>query len=106
MQVQNRGGRHGRALFHGLAVERRGDEHAEPHQAGILHFQPDLGGANVGIDDRQNVADPPLQNAVRISDQMDVGIFADMHLRHVVLPHIADNPDVRQVGNRERVRRA
>ena len=28
-----------------------------------------------------------------------------MHLRHVVLPHIADDPDVRQVGNGERVGR-
>ena len=46
-----------------------------------------------------------FQNPVRIGGQMNVRIFAEMHLRHIVLPHVADDPDVRQVGNGERVRR-
>ena len=104
MQVQDRGGRYCGVLFRRFAVERRGDEHPEPHETGILHFQPDLRRANVRVHDRQNVADSPLQNPARISDQMDVRVLADMHLRHVVLIHVANDPDVRDVGNRKGIR--
>ena len=69
-----------------------------------LHLEADLCSANVGIYDRQYVADSPFQNAVRISDQMYVRVLAHVNLRHVVLPHIANNPDPRHVGDRERVR--
>ena len=58
----------------------------------------------VGSTIGQNVADAAFQNAVRIGHQMNVRILAEMHLRHVVLIHVADDPDVRQVGNGERIR--
>ncbi len=72
---------------------------------GILHFQPDLRGADVGIENRADIADPPGENAVRIGVQLDVGKLAHVHVLQIVFKDIADNPDVRKIGNRERVGR-
>ena len=36
---------------------------------------------------------------------MHVGVLAKMDLRHVVFPYIANDPDLREVRNGERVRR-
>ncbi len=76
VQMQNCGSRYGCVLFHCQPVERRGDEHPEAHQAGILHLQPDLRGTDVRVYHWQDVADSPLQDAIRIRRQMDVRILA------------------------------
>ena len=36
---------------------------------------------------------------------MDVRVFAEVNLRHIVLEHVADDPHVGHVGDRERIRR-
>src|ERR1700677_2134715 len=42
VQVQNRGGGDGGVLFHSLTVERRRDEHSQPHKPRIFHLQTNL----------------------------------------------------------------
>ena len=47
----------------------------------------------------------PLQNLVRVGIQMNVRVFAEADKGKVVLVNVAQNPDVREVGDRERIRR-
>jgi hypothetical protein len=35
---------------------------------------------------------------------MDIGVFVEMDLAHIVLVYIADDPHMRQVGYGERIR--
>ena len=86
-----------------VAVEGGGGEHAHPHHAGIGDLEPDLRRADRGIENRADVADSPGKNAVRISIQLDVRVLAQAHVFQIVLIDIADDPDVRQIGNRKRV---
>ena len=74
------------------------------NSARILNFQPDLRGAKVGIEDRADIADPALQNQVRVSIQMNVRVFTEADKRKIVFIHVAQHPDVREIGNREWVR--
>ena len=53
----------------------------------------------------QDVADPAGQHPIGIGVEPDLGAVADVHVRQVVLVHVAHDPHVRQVGNREQVRR-
>ena len=75
-------------------MERGGDEHAQAQHARIVHFQPDFRRANIGIENRADVADPALQNPVRIGVQMDVGELAQRTYGQIVLIDIAEDPDV------------
>ena len=45
-----------------------------------------------------------LQEPVRIGVQLDIRILAHVHLRQIVFIHVADDPHVRHVGDRERDR--
>jgi len=47
--------------FRWLAVEGGRYEHSDTHLAGILHPQTHLGGADVGIENRQDVIDAGLE---------------------------------------------
>ena len=47
----------------------------------------------------------PLRTHVRVSVQADVGVLADVHESQIVLVHVAEHPDVRQVGDGEGVGR-
>ena len=44
-----------------MAVERGGGEHADAHEPRIVHFQPDLRGADGGVENWRNIADGPLK---------------------------------------------
>ena len=47
----------------------------------------------------------PLKTRSGYAARWISAVFPDVNLGHIVLPHVADNPNVRQVGNGERVRR-
>ena len=78
----------------GLAVEGGPHEHAQPHHSGILNFDANLGGADVGIEDRADVADPALEHAIGIGIQADLRGIAQPDIGQVILIHVADHPDV------------
>ena len=95
-----------RAALLVLAVEGRGDEHPEPHHPGILHFQPHLGGAQIA--DRESgryCRSRALKTLSGIGVQMDVRVLAHVHVRQIVFVHVADDPDLGEVGDGEQVRR-
>ena len=87
-------------------LECSGHEHPEAQDiAGILNFEADLGGANIRIHDGTNTGDPAFQNPIGISVQMNIRILSDVHRRKIVLIHIADDPHLGRIGNREQVGR-
>ena len=88
-----------------LAVEDGRDEHPQTHEPGVLHLDADLGRPNTRIQDRQDVADASGHHAIRICVEPDLGGVPDVHARQVVLIDVAHDPDVREVRNREEVRR-
>ncbi len=90
-------------LFH--AMEGRRGEHAEPHQPRILNFETHLGGADVGIENGPDIVDPGAEDAIRVGVQPDIGEFPQPHVLQIVLKNVAHNPDVRHIGDRERIGR-
>ena len=48
----------------------------------------------------------PGEDLVGIGVQADVGVLAEVHVRQIVLVDVADDPDVREIGNGERIGRA
>ena len=88
-----------------LAVEGGGDEHADAHETRIPHFQPHLRGADVGVEDGPDIADPALEHFVRIGVQADVCVLAEADKGKIVLVHVAHDPDIVEVGDGEEVRR-
>ena len=70
---------------------------------GVGDFEANFGGAEAGIENRQNVVDPALEDLVGIGVQMDVGVFADVHRVEIIFVNVADDPDIRQIGNGERI---
>ena len=105
VKVQHGCGRDGCVDVLLRAEEGGGGEHAEPQHAGILHFQANLGGAQVGIKDGPDIANPSLQNLVRIGVHAHVRKFAQAHKRQIVLVDVAQNPDVGKVGDGEGIGR-
>src|ERR1017187_4131584 len=71
MKVQDRGSRNHGMHLTALAVEGGLDKHSEADEPRVLHFQPDLGGAEIGVEGRADVADAPFENLVRESVQTD-----------------------------------
>ena len=104
VQVQNCGRGNRGVGFDGLAVEGGSDKHPKAQQSWILHFQADFRGAEIGVKNLPDVTDSAFQNLVGIGVQMNVGIIAEMNLRESILVHVADDPNMRQVRNGERVR--
>ena len=47
--------------------------------SGIGDFQAHFGCADIGIENREDVIDPPFKNPVRICIQVDVREFTEMH---------------------------
>ena len=60
VDVQNRSGRNGGSSLRLLAEEGCGGEHPNAQHPGILHFQTHLGGADGGVQRRQDVIDASL----------------------------------------------
>ncbi len=101
MQMQDRRRWHGGMCLCGLAVESRRYEHPEAQETRILDFQTYLGGSKSGVQDLTDIDDPAFQHQIRIRVQTDIRGLAQMDLRQIVLIDIADDPDVRHVGDRE-----
>ncbi len=106
MKVQDGGGRHDAVGF-GLAAAELGlDEHAEPHHPGILNFDANLGGTNIGIEDGSDIADSSLENDIGVGVEANLGILAERDESQIVLIHVAHDPHTRQIGNGEGVGRS
>jgi hypothetical protein len=103
VKMHDRGRRDGSMLFFRLASECGFDEHADAHKPRVPHFNANLGGANARIEDGADIANRPFQYLAGIGVEADLGGVADSDIRQVVLIHVADDPDVGQVGDRERV---
>ncbi len=104
MQVQNGGGRNRGPRFGLFAVKGRGDEHAHAHHAGVGDFKANFCGAKAGIENRQDVIDPAFEDAVGIGVQVDIRVFADAHCVEIIFVNVADDPDIREVGDGEGIR--
>ena len=94
VHVQDGGCRDNRVHLPGLTAEGGPHEHAQPHDSRILNFDPNLGRADVGIENRADVAHPSLEHAIGIGIQADLRGIAEPDAGQVVLVHVADNPDV------------
>src|ERR1039458_8601459 len=105
VQVQDRGSRHHRMNLTLLAVEGGFDEHPEAHEPRVLHFQANLGRAEIRVESRTDIADAPFENLVRESVQTDLRKFAEVDKSQIVLVNVAHNPHMGQVGDGECVRR-
>ena len=70
---------------------------------GFAHFEAHLRGAQGGVENRQDVADPALQRPCRDKRSDGCPRIAEVHGVEIVLVHVADDPDVGQIGNGERV---
>ena len=100
MQVQHRARRHLHMRLKSLAMNRGGGKHSHTHQrVGIVDLDAHLGGADLRIEDGADVADHASQDAVGIGREANVRLLAKMHRGEIVLVDIADDPDVRQVGD-------
>jgi len=58
VHVQDGGRRDNGVHLPGLTVEGGSHKHANPHDSGILNFDPNLGRAEVGIENRADIAPP------------------------------------------------
>jgi len=92
MQMQNRGCRHGGIHFILLAAEGCGNEHAHLHEAGIPHFNADLAGAQIRIEDRKDIIDSSLKTWPGYAYQRDLRGVAGMNGGKIVFIDIADDP--------------
>ncbi len=72
----------------------------------ILNLDADLGGAEAGIERRADVRDGAGEDLAGKGVEADVRMLAEMDGSEVVLIDVADDPDVREVGDGERALRA
>src|SRR5579863_5045602 len=102
--MQNGGSRDGGAGFALFSVEGGGGEHADAHDScGVGDFEADFGGAKVGIEDGENVVHAGFEGFAGKSGEVNVGGIADAHGVQVIFIDVADDPDVGQVGDGERI---
>src|SRR5215831_16697499 len=99
VEVQYGAGRDGCAGDRFLTVERSTDKHPEPQDLlRIGDLEPHFRRSKVRIEDRTDIADPSLEKHVRISVDMDIGVFANAHETELILVNVADDPHVGKVG--------
>ena len=103
MQVQNRVGGNRNVHFRRAAVKRSRREHAHTHHPRIGHLQPNLRRAETRIKNRQDVIDAALQNLAGICVQPDIGILPDVYGIEIVFINVANDPDVRKIGDGKRI---
>src|SRR3984957_16956111 len=101
MQVQNRGRRNCRPYFRLLPIKGRSYEHSDAHQSRVGDFDPDLGGADTRIENRQNVVDPSLKDFIGIRIQLNIRSLSDVHRVEIILVNIADDPNIRKIRDGE-----
>src|ERR1700761_6914676 len=102
MQMENRGRGYLHVSLRILPVNGDSGKHADTHQGiGIFNLDTNFCRADLGIEDGANVADDASEDTVRISVEAYVRLLAEMHGWKVILVDVADNPDVREVGDGE-----
>src|ERR1700722_18199023 len=101
MQVQNGASWNCCPHFRLLAVEGRGNKHANAHRSWIWYFEPHLRSAEAGIENRQDVIDAPFEDPVWVGVQADIRILADAHGVEIIFVNIADDPHIRKIRDRE-----
>src|ERR1019366_3706908 len=104
VHAQDSGCRDNGVHHRGLTAESGLHEHSQSHDSGILDFHSDLGRTNIRIERGADVAYPSLEHAIRIRIQADLRGIAEPDSGQVVLVHVADNPNRREIGNREGAR--
>src|ERR1019366_7414565 len=87
VHAQDSGCRDNGVHHRGLTAESGLHEHSQSHDSGILDFHSDLG-----------------RTKIRIRIQADLRGIAEFDSGQVVLVHVADNPNRREIGNREGAR--
>src|SRR5579863_3917380 len=105
VHVQDGGGRNDSVHLFGLAAEGGSRKHAEAHDSGILYLDANLSGAERRIKNRANVTDLSPEHAVGISIQGDLRGIPELDTSQVVLVHVANNPNRREIRYGERVGR-
>src|SRR5271156_818561 len=104
VQVQYSTGWKGRMHFRSFSVKSCTGKHADPEHSRILNLNSDLSRADVGVEDGQNVVDPSFEELIGIGIEVDVCVFPNIDCTEIVFVDIADDPDVRKVRKRERIR--
>ena len=90
------------SLLNNVAAANMPDAH---HSAGIGDFNPNLGRANIRIENGSNVADPPSNLLPGVSGQLDVRGISHMHSWPSRFRRHRKQPIRSKVGNRERIGR-
>ena len=105
VQMQNGSGGNGAPHFRLLPVKSGGDEHAHAHHSGVGDFEPNFCGAEIGIENRQNIIDASFEDLIGIGIQADVRILADVYGIEIIFVNVTDDPDIRKIGDGEGIGR-
>ena len=103
VQVKNGGGGNGGVSLGMASVECGRGEHADANHSGIFHFDPDLGGVDVGIEDGEDIVDASFERLVGKRVQANLGLVADADGVEIIFVNVADDPDIGKIGDGERV---
>jgi len=79
---------------------------ADAHKSGIGHLDAHLGRTQTRVEYGTHVADAPGEYLVGICVQADLCCFADVNVGKIIFINVAENPDVGQVRDGERIGRA
>ena len=104
VQMQNCSCRHRRIRDFSFPMESGGHEHSHFHDSRILHLDSHFGGPDIGIEDRQNLADSSDKNLVGVGIQPNLCGFTNMYMSQIVFVHVTHDPNIRKIGDRERIR--
>ena len=97
VQVQDGRRWNGGVGFFLLTAESGGDEHSGAHIAGIVDLDANFGGANIGIEDRADVADGAGDDLIGIGVEANFGGVAEANAGQIVFIDVADDPDVGEI---------
>ena len=68
---------------------------------GLATSMPNLGGVHAGIEDWQDVVDSAFEDLVGVGVQANIRGLADVHGVEIVFVNVADDPDIRKIGDGE-----
>ena len=88
------------SLEHGAAVgqhDRDGDEHAGAQVAGIVDFDANFHGADIGIEHGADIADASGDHLIGKGVEADLGSVSEADTGGIVLIDVADDPEVGEI---------
>src|SRR5262249_12730655 len=104
MQTHDRGGGNHNAVGQRARAKCSDPEHARAQPAvRIWQHDAHFGGTSVRVEDVRDIGNPAFEYSIRKSIQADLGGVPDVHCAQVILKDVAHDPDLRQVGNGEKV---